>query len=283
MTVMTRAQIKRDRDEEKLKRAKKRRASRAPMISPIRRSNRGPPPLRHLSGHFESLFRDARDAKGPVSTLSVNGRHLVRLSCSPNVYAIKNFLTSSEIEHIRTITKTRFKASYTDDPSTKKRILSSERTSTFTFLRKFQDQIVRKIESRAAEIAGLSPANVEPLQIVSYRKGQHFDVHHDLGPYDESTGEVEFVRRPTRLVTLFVYMNTLPPDAGGHTEFPSIGLTCRPVEGTAILWGNVRQDSERRGCWVPDERTIHRGCPVSKGRKLGMNVWITDTNLIGAG
>ena len=58
---------------------------------------------------------------------------------------------------------------------------------------------------------------------------------------------------------------------GGETEFPVCDLKCQPTEGTAILWSNVRRDEEN-GEWVPDPRTIHRGCPVQSGRKIGMNI-----------
>jgi hypothetical protein len=50
---------------------------------------------------------------------------------------------------------------------------------------------------------------VEPLQIVSYTKGQYFRVHHDAGTLDEDTGTVEVVL-PRRVITIFVYINTVP-------------------------------------------------------------------------
>ena len=205
------------------------------------------------------------------------------INAEPFVYEIKNFLTKAEIEYIKSIVKERkLKRSYTDEGDTKigmkkKKIVSEERTSTFTFLGKFQDRLVRTMETRAADLVGLPPSHVEPIQIVSYRKGQHFDVHHDLGPWDPEVDVVEFIRSPTRLATLFVYVNTV--ENGGETEFPVCKLKCKPTEGTAILWSNVRRNE--RGEWVPDSRTIHRGCPVQSGRKIGMNVWITDKNLIG--
>lgn len=273
MTILTRSQLKRERkrvkEEKRLKKKK--------MLEkiPRRRSVRGPPPLRLCSGTYASLFRDEEKQQ----ERSVLGRKLVPLHSSPSVYYIENFLTPIEIEYIRQMSKRRFRPSYTDTADGVK-ILSKERTSTFIFLKKFGDTITRNIETRASEIVGLPSANVEPLQIVSYRKDQYFEVHHDLGPWDESENKVEFLRRPTRLATFFVYVNTLPDGSGGHTEFPSLGLSVRPVEGAAVLWSNVRL-GERDGSWVPDERTVHRGCPVLEGRKLGMNIWITDQSQIG--
>ena len=160
----------------------------------------------------------------------------------------------------------------------KKKILRASKTRKTLENEKNTRIQVRKIETRAADLVGLPPSHVEPIQIVRYRKGQHFDTHHDLGPWDPENNSVEFIRSPTRLVTLFVYVNTV--ENGGETEFPVCDLKCQPTEGTAILWSNVRRD-EGKGEWVPDPRTIHRGCPVESGRKIGMNIWITDKNLIG--
>jgi hypothetical protein len=50
---------------------------------------------------------------------------------------------------------------------------------------------------------GLSQVNVEPLQIVSYRPGQRFNLHHDAGTLLED-GSVPTMVPPRRLVTLFL-------------------------------------------------------------------------------
>lgn len=59
------------------------------------------------------------------------------------------------------------------------------------------------MESRAAELVGLTPEYVEPLQMVGYRRHDKFDLHHDMGTYNSETGAVEAVS-PRRLVTFFV-------------------------------------------------------------------------------
>jgi hypothetical protein len=61
------------------------------------------------------------------------------------------------------------------------------RTSTFIHLRKGLDQTVRRIEGRAADLIGVEQINIELLQIVLYKQGQRFGLHHDAGTYDENT------------------------------------------------------------------------------------------------
>ena len=46
---------------------------------------------------------------------------------------------------------------------------------------------MRRIEGRAADLIGVEQINIEPLQIVRYKQGQSFGLHHDAGTYDENT------------------------------------------------------------------------------------------------
>jgi hypothetical protein len=79
---------------------------------------------------------------------------------------------------------------------------------------------------------------------------------------------------PRRLVTFFVYLNTLPPGVGA-TEFPALGLAVQPRARTALLFCNVNPDG------TPDPRAVHAAQPVGEGfRKFGLNLWVTDTSCL---
>lgn len=98
------------------------------------------------------------------------------------------------------------------------------------------------------------------------------------GPLTASDVVVETQDGPRRLVTLFVYLNTLP-EGVGHTEFPLLcsadgqAVSVRPRCGTALLFCNVDERGE------PDARLCHRACPVPEGHvKFGVNIWITDVS-----
>lgn len=69
------------------------------------------------------------------------------------------------------------------------------------------------------------------------------------------------------------YLNTLP-EGQGHTEFPEIGLSVRPVRGSGVLFCNIDLTGNA------ERKTTHRANPVHGSlRKFGMNVWITNTDL----
>ncbi len=194
----------------------------------------------------------------------------VKIHSDPNIFTVNNFLTKNELlwlNRICTNHKKSFKTSHTES-DTNERVLSEERTSTFFHLAKSQDALTRQIECRAADLLGVPSDLVEPLQIVSYTSGQQFTLHHDAGTLMETTGEVCLVY-PRRLVTIFIYLNSLPWGQG-HTEFPALGLSVQPQQGSAVMFCNVLKDGQ------VDARLVHQACPVEGTlRKYGMNVHTT--------
>lgn len=94
-----------------------------------------------------------------------------------------------------------------------------QRTSTYIHFGKMADSRIAAVESRAAELLGLPPHCIEPLQLVRYAPGQYFRTHHDLGElYDDGSVELPprtAVMTPRRMATILVYLNDLPPGTGG--------------------------------------------------------------------
>jgi 2OG-Fe(II) oxygenase superfamily len=259
-------------------------------------------------------------AAAATTFLRINQLTLARIHHSPNIYLIENFLSSTELSHLlklisvdandnhhdqhyRPLKKKKkalkFERSYVGDDS---HVDSAQRTSTFLNLSKQHDKIIAGIETKAASIVGcFSTTTIEPLQLVRYRPGQFFGVHHDLGDYDDETNRVLlpdkswYYRR--RLVTIFCYLNTLQAAAaavddentdepataalsidiaaagggGGATEFPALGLAVTPRAGTAVVFPNVLVPSGQ-----PDVRTIHAGLPPTNTIKYGLNIWICE-------
>lgn len=48
-----------------------------------------------------------------------------------------------------------------------------------------------------------------------------------------------------------------------------LGVTFKPVEGNAVFWTNFRADGSAEGY----RETWHAGLPVTKGEKVGLNIW----------
>ena len=264
-----------------------------------------------ITARMRTLFLDGPP---PKATPAAEVRRLIPIHRSPNIYLVPHFLSPRDLDHMDELLTSRraaFKHSHTDADESKYQ--GEERTSISLALPKAADATLRAIEARAAELVGLPADHVEPLQIVHYSEGARFDMHHDVAPIklpndeDEDDGKsssgagagagagvsgdgdeellrnltaddvkVEQQAGPRRLVTLFVYLNSLP-EGVGHTEFPLLRdaegkpLSVRPRSGTALVFCNVDEDG------VPDVRLCHRACPGSGDhRKFGVNIWISD-------
>lgn len=176
--------------------------------------------------------------------------------------------------HKNVIAKSTFCQSFVDKGDNSETLVDEKhRTSTFISLSKQADSKISAIERKVADLLGLSPTQVEPLQLVRYTMGQFFGVHHDLGNLAED-GSVETPPRQfyckRRLATVFLYLNDLPKGHGGCTYFPACKhLRVQPRRGRAVLFCNVLRNGKA------DPKTIHAGEPV-KGKvqvKYGLNIW----------
>merc|ERR1719159_1442903 len=121
-----------------------------------------------------------------------------------------------------------------------------------------ETEIVARIEERVAKVTGVPADHVEKLNMVRYRPGEFFKVHHDG------------VHRPA---TLFLYLNDVPESEGGETEFPYLGIRVRPKKGSAVVWKNITEDGQM------DERLIHQGLPPKSGIKYGVNCFVNEAPL----
>lgn len=136
--------------------------------------------------------------------------------------------------------------------------------------------LVQCIEARALAFQGW-PSNtfIERLWTQRYNVSGHYAQH-----YDWSSAS----REARRASTFMVYLGD--ECEGGGTEFPLLerreegrwcefvecgsereGVSFRPRKGAAVFWGNF--DEEGRGI----RETVHAGLPVTRGVKVGLNIW----------
>lgn len=183
-----------------------------------------------------------------------------------------DFLSSAELSHLLSLINKapKFQKSFVGEDS---HVDTEQRTSSFLSISKQHDKVIAAIESKAANLLGCwGTVSVEPLQLVRYAPGQFFDVHHDLGDYDDDADKVLLPPKSMlckrRLVTIFCYLNTIRHE--GETEFPKCDLKVAPKAGSAVIFPNVLSDG------TPDERTLHAGLPPIHEIKYGLNIWICE-------
>lgn len=187
----------------------------------------------------------------------------------PGLDLLQGFLTPDECRHLINLAEGRFQRSSVVDPTTGKNIEDKDRTSRSVYLNHGEDDIVQRIEQRAALALGVPLENFERLQVVKYEPGQFYKAHHDY--LDAAVPELKTAGQ--RVGTIFAYLNDLPDDEpGGGTKFHTINKTVKPQLGSAALWYNMVKDPTST---VPkvDPTTLHSGEPVLKSKKYGLNVW----------
>ena len=209
------------------------------------------------------------------------GDRMILVHRDPNILMIDNFLTSSDITDLcKQMRGRQFHRSFTRNRCGK-RVVCARRTSRTLIIPKSQSDVARRIEERAAAMVGLSPVNVEPLQIVSYIGGQHFKLHHDAGTLVGHRGCRDVVipsHRAPRIFTIFCYLTTTGKGIG-CTCFDDLypPLSVQPQKGSALLFANFTHRGH------PDARTSHSAQPLPHGhRKLGLNIWISDRSHVNA-
>ncbi|KAL5063628.1 hypothetical protein RYX36_025365 [Vicia faba] len=202
------------------------------------------------------------------------------VSWEPRAFLHHNFLTKEECEHIIRIAKSGMSKSSVVDSETGKSFDSSVRTSTGTFLKRGQDQIVRNIEKRIADFTFIPVEHGEELQILHYEVGQEYVPHHDY-----FTDEYNLWNGGNRIATMLMYLSDV--EEGGETVFPNAkanfssvpwwnelsdcgkkGLSIKPKMGDAILFWSMKPDSSL------DPSSLHGSCPVIKGDKWSATKWL---------
>jgi len=194
---------------------------------------------------------------------------LTVLHQNPYIVKVSHFLTDSEIDKLLEMAHARgFSASTT--VSNDKLVTSTFRTSLTSYItdpghyNSYSSEI-QNILKKVCSLVECDIRQIEQLMVVKYEESQYYLDHHDyfspihvnsMGPAGQ------------RYATFFCYLNTLEEDAGGETEFPRIGVKARPNKGDATFWWNELPS----GTLMDD--TLHRGNPVKKGIKYGLNIWV---------
>lgn len=157
---------------------------------------------------------------------------------------------------------------------------SNGRTSSSAPITKSHDDIVRRIEERAAYLTGFPVDNIERLQVVRYLPGQQFDAHWDaFGPFNKGERDIALGDGYNRVFTIFCYLSDAPTctapedpdhrgDLNGCTLFPLLSLAVPPSAGGAVFWTNTDESLRIH------HGAVHQGFPVCCGEKWGLNIWI---------
>lgn len=143
---------------------------------------------------------------------------------------------------------------------------SEGRTGSNHWLKYDEDDVVRSIGKRIADIVGLPLAHAESMQIIHYGPEQEYRPHFDAFNLSLPRGQRAAKWGGQRLVTALVYLNKV--QAGGATQFPKLGITVPATPGRMVIFHNTTHDISG-----PHPLSLHAGMPVEAGEKWAFNMW----------
>ena len=144
---------------------------------------------------------------------------------APHVWVIPNFLTESEVLHLRAI-----------GASSTKMMQTSSSYESVEFRRPWEpssDPIVNSIESRIGNLAGIPPNTRDsPLRLSVSRPWVH-DPANDGKTHQLQNLHHDKLKAPERVLTTLLYLSDAPSDGlrGGDTIFP---CAARPMHSSPL-------------------------------------------------
>ena len=143
---------------------------------------------------------------------------------------------------------------------------SDGRTGSNHWLKYDEDDVVKSIGQRIADIVDLPLENAESMQIIHYGPEQEYRPHFDAFDLSLARGQKAAQWGGQRLVTALVYLNTV--ESGGATQFPKLGITVPATPGRMVIFHNTTEDISG-----PHPLSLHAGMPVEAGEKWAFNLW----------
>ena len=182
----------------------------------------------------------------------------------PVVVVLDNLLSSEECdEMVNLAIKKKMSRSVVIDSQTGNLSVNAARTSSGTFFRLNETELITRLERRIAEVMNCPIQNGEELQILKYEIGEEYKPHFD---YLSAGHKVHLVKGGQRISTLIMYLNDVV--SGGETIFPEIGLSIVPKKGSAVYFEYCNSLGQ------VDPLTLHGGSPVIQGEKWIATKWM---------
>lgn len=200
-----------------------------------------------------------------IATSDREVRILMALN-APRVVLFGGLLSHDECDEMVRLAKPKLTRSTVVNAATGEYDVHEARTSRGTYFERGENELVRKIEARIAELTSIPLENGEPIQILHYLPGAEYKPHFDYFDPKLPGNERVLQQGGQRIATIVMYLNDV--ESGGSTVFPEIGLDVLPHKGNACFFAYSSERGEL------DARTLHGGSPVAAGEKWIATKWI---------
>jgi hypothetical protein len=179
----------------------------------------------------------------------------------PKVVAFAGLARPEICEFFISLTPGRLEPARVYDPVQRSDVVMAHRSNTLANfdLRRVEFAHVL-VQSRMSAACGIPERHMEAPAVLHYSPGEQIADHFDfVDPASVPDYAAEIARNGQRLVTFLLYLND--DYDGGETAFPKLGFSHRGRTGDGLYFINALPDMQ------PDVRTLHAGCPTTRGEK----------------
>jgi prolyl 4-hydroxylase len=184
---------------------------------------------------------------------------------APRVILFGDLLSAEECDQLIELSRGKVARSSVVNATTGSYDVHPHRTSAGTHFARGENELIRRIEARIAELVEIPVERGEPLQILHYQPGGEYKPHFDYFDPAQPGNEAVLKHGGQRVATLVLYLNDV--EAGGSTVFPEVGLDVLPRRGHAVYFAYTTEEGQL------DKRSLHGGSPVGAGEKWIATKW----------
>jgi prolyl 4-hydroxylase len=185
---------------------------------------------------------------------------------APRIVLFGDLLSPEECEEMIRLSQPKLTRSTVVNSDTGAYDVHAARTSSGTHFARGENELIKRLEARIAELVSIPIEHGEPIQILHYLPGAEYKPHYDYFDPKYPGNDKVLATGGQRIATLIMYLNDV--EAGGSTVFPEVGLDVLPRRGNAVFFAYSSEDGQL------DARTLHGGSPVSEGEKWIATKWI---------
>jgi prolyl 4-hydroxylase len=194
---------------------------------------------------------------------------------SPRVVLFGDLLSAEECDLLVSLSRDKLERSSVVNASTGAYDIHPHRTSSGTYFRRGENELLQRMERRIAELVECPVEQGEPIQVLHYEPGGEYKPHFDYFDPSHPGNQEVLAQGGQRIATLIMYLNDVA--CGGSTVFPQIGLDVLPRRGHAVYFAYCDDDG------ALDARTLHGGSPVKSGEKWIATKWFRQRPYVGTG
>ncbi len=226
------------------------------------------------AGEGQTLTQQLIEMPNTISTADREIQMLFALT-APRVVLFGNLLSVEECEQMVELSRGKLERSSVVNNETGSYDVHPHRTSYGTYFNRGENELIRRLEQRIAELVQFPIENGEPIQILHYEPGGEYRPHHDYFDPKQAGNEQVLKQGGQRIATLIMYLNDV--EAGGSTVFPEVGLDVLPRRGNAVYFAYCSETG------ALDARSLHGGSPVGTGEKWIATKWFREQPYSGSG